>query len=407
MKILFLFCDMLRADFFNTYNTKCPSNELDSWFKKIGGTAYTNAYSPAPDTARSLACLFTGKYPKNHGCQKRIHYPEYFLRDDIDNIFKLLLDKDFKIFVREVYAEKACGILPGNIATNSSIYRDSDLSTVVSKINASIEKDENSFSFISLPDSHWACDDYGYHPFGLDYGIKRLSKAFKTIFNTLSMDSFDYIVLFSDHGMKITNDLDSLEKDSFLNKDRTQLVLQVKEKKPKGLTKNEDLKSIMDVFPFILDNLNISYNDVDGINITKNEPREIIFEDELIYIPSINGFHDIWAVKNCGGLYVRRLKSYKLYNNNNVVIKQGGGEGVEDYDTLLTEHSCSFKQRIKESNVLSYYSGINKKLTEDGYPDGYSDDIPRKHLYLSFFSHLLLRIKRRYLHWKYKGKVNY
>ena len=44
MKILFLFCDMLRADFFNTYNTKCPSNELDSWFKKIENLSNDTTY---------------------------------------------------------------------------------------------------------------------------------------------------------------------------------------------------------------------------------------------------------------------------------------------------------------------------------------------------------------------------
>lgn len=76
MKILFLLCDMLRANLLKTFNTdiKKRVHRLLVW--EVGGEYFTNCYTPAPDTPRSLACLYSGKYLKEmdarEGCISRI-----------------------------------------------------------------------------------------------------------------------------------------------------------------------------------------------------------------------------------------------------------------------------------------------------------------------------------------------
>ena len=61
MKILMLFCDMLRANKLNVVNkNNCKPTPFDNWLGNFGGCTYINTYTPAPDTPRSLACLYTG-----------------------------------------------------------------------------------------------------------------------------------------------------------------------------------------------------------------------------------------------------------------------------------------------------------------------------------------------------------
>ena len=73
MKILILFCDMLRANRLKTVNKDIFHwTVFDKWIQDFGGCTYSNCYTPAPDTPRSLACFYTGLYPKLNGCRSRI-----------------------------------------------------------------------------------------------------------------------------------------------------------------------------------------------------------------------------------------------------------------------------------------------------------------------------------------------
>ena len=56
MKILAIFVDMLGADYLNVANPNAAQTDIDRMLLDIGGTFYTNCYTPAPDTPRSFAC---------------------------------------------------------------------------------------------------------------------------------------------------------------------------------------------------------------------------------------------------------------------------------------------------------------------------------------------------------------
>src|SRR3989338_5821760 len=78
MKILIIFVDMLRPDMLQVLNSAVAKGPLDEELEKIGGTLYRNCFTQAPDTARSLACVWSGKYPYKNGCDKRIKNPKFY-----------------------------------------------------------------------------------------------------------------------------------------------------------------------------------------------------------------------------------------------------------------------------------------------------------------------------------------
>ncbi len=103
MKILFIFVDQLRSNLLNLYNSNVKETSFDRCIYDLGGSLFTQCYTPAPNTSRSLGCLWTGLYPSRNGCH--VGYPKYHMKSDID-IKKLLSAMDLPvewIGLREVY----------------------------------------------------------------------------------------------------------------------------------------------------------------------------------------------------------------------------------------------------------------------------------------------------------------
>lgn len=87
MKILIVFIDMVRVDHLNTYNPRAKESLLDKRIRRLGGVLFTRCYTPGPDTPRSIACMQTGLYPYFNGCDTRIRWPKFFIKDDITTIW--------------------------------------------------------------------------------------------------------------------------------------------------------------------------------------------------------------------------------------------------------------------------------------------------------------------------------
>jgi len=84
MKVLLVFIDMMRTDLLSVYNQNVKDKtSFDLLLEKIGGCIYTNCYTPAPDTPRSLACLQTGLHPYFNGCNTRIKWPKYYVKEEV------------------------------------------------------------------------------------------------------------------------------------------------------------------------------------------------------------------------------------------------------------------------------------------------------------------------------------
>ena len=59
MKVLSVFIDMLGADYIHTLNPNIAETSFDKLLKQMGGTIYSNCYTPTPDTPRSSDASLT------------------------------------------------------------------------------------------------------------------------------------------------------------------------------------------------------------------------------------------------------------------------------------------------------------------------------------------------------------
>ena len=75
MKILTIFADMIRPNRLSTFNDCLKEDTpIDTKLKMLGGTVYTNCFTPGPDTPRSTATFLTGVDPYLNGCNTRLKW---------------------------------------------------------------------------------------------------------------------------------------------------------------------------------------------------------------------------------------------------------------------------------------------------------------------------------------------
>ena len=366
MKCLFIFCDMLRPNILQTYNHKIKKKKpMDLWFEKIGGTLYTDCFTPAPDTPRSMACFYTGLYPKNNGCTLRLHWPMFYLKN-VPTIFDLFKFKKYNMSMYVDVHKKKTGFIPKKNIDDLKIYH--NLSLYVHMLKNQVKSEKNIFSFITLNDYHYGIDDYGNNNFGEMKAQKKLSKMFDIIFKNINKEDFDYIVIFSDHGFKFHSEIDKRSDLSLLNEDRTKVLLHVYKKGDVGFTYKNDFKTIMDIFPTFNDILKIPKFEqpkVDGISLLNNKKafknRFIVFEDYTIFTPQINIGHGIWGFRDNISYYYTDL--YKHETNMRPVE-------INSILNTLKKYSVSFKNNFKLKMVRDEYDRMNSIDHPKKYSDG-------------------------------------
>jgi len=377
MKILFIFCDMFRANLLKTFNDGVKKKGLmDYWFERLGGTCFTNCYTPAPDTTRSLACLYTGKYPKKNGCYKRLTIPERYLKKDILNIFTFFEKYDYPMYFMFNKVNEKAGFFPVRGYKNTQIF--DSLEVFLDELKISLTKNENIFSFIVLKDYHWAIDDYGHNSLGDYYGQKHLSNCFEMIFNKLTPNNFDYIFIFSDHGCKLYKELKREKKIYLINDDRSKIVMFVRKKGCNDIKKVSRLTSIMDVLPTLVEIIEKKNSYAfDGISLFKEmRSRYIAIEDQSIFTSSVDMIHDLWGVRTDTHFYFSSFNDSILLK----VISDNKYEEEKNPDNTLVlklqkkikDVACSYTKNMKEHEILVKYGA----LSTDRYK--YSDGQKRK-----------------------------
>ncbi len=349
---------MLRPNILNIFNKKIKRKKtLDCWFDKLGGTAYTNCYTPAPDTPRSMACFYTGRYPINNGCFKRAKDPKYSLYDNLFTIFDLFEEKDYHI---TSYIEKAKydgGFFPDNDCIKPIF----DFEKYVAGLKKDVKEHKDLASFVILSDYHWAIDDYGGNSKGDYLGQKEISKCLKKIFSNTDPDDFDKIVIFSDHGFKTNYDRLFQDKIKHLDDDRSKITLFIRDKNDISLKKDNRLISIMDILPTFCNILNIEKDyDFDGFSIIKDIPkdRSIILEDYIDFLPDIDKIHKIWAIRKTNEFYFETFDNGRL---DNMYLLE---KGVNDYRIGKIDKE---KKRKYQEDILrhTYSYPIVKEFVEN------------------------------------------
>lgn len=375
MKIMFLFCDMLRSNMLRTINPKIQSNTLiDEWLIKLGGTSYINCFTPSPDTPRSLACLYTGLYPKHNGCEKRTYWPKYYLKSNYSTLFDILLENKYKLISYIIEVNLKVGFLPQHIENHIENYTTLQQAVDASKQNLN---QENLFLFFNLEDYHWAVDASNNDAYTSNYeGQNHLSECFNIIFSKLCINNFDYIFIFSDHGCQFSNE--KYAKQCYkLYDDRTRILMFLHKKNDIDIIKKYELTSILDVFPTIQQILSVKpFQDSDGESLFElQNKRFIVFEDHGIFKPILESPHDLWAYRDKDVLYLESLLDSEILKINDdssySILNSSENIDLESLKEKIDLYSCSYSNNKKQYEILQYYDLLTREAyTRELYSDG-------------------------------------
>lgn len=361
MKILTIFIDMIRANRLSTFNGSVKKDTpLDIAFKEIGGTIFTNCFSPGPDTPRGMSTYFTGVNPYKNGCNARLKWPQYFLNKELNTIFDIFIEGGFKIDCFANPKERDTGLYPSHINDMNVHNKDLDLDKYLSELK--LQNDH--FLFLSIPDFHWAFDDFGYSVSGEKKAYKVIKKSvFDIVFKNLNKDDFDHIFIFSDHGFKFNVERKFEPKAYMLNEDRTNNIMIHRSKGQEDLIENNKLCSLADLYPTYEEIL--SANQPKGFSLLSDDEHEfIIIEDQINFTPSINQNTELWALINRDFIYIRELDKVTLINRK---TREVSNPIIKKFDQILKNNS-SFGTYIDEyEKIFRYRKNI---LSMDFYMNG-------------------------------------
>lgn len=354
MKVLTIFIDMIRPNRLSSFNEEIHNTTpLDDAFRELGGTCYKNCFTPAPDTPRAIATFLTGMDAYENGCDTRLKWPQYFLKKELKTVFDLFLEKKYKVDIFSSPQERENGLFPEHILNMNIHNKDLNMDQYLSEL----ELEDDHCVFISIPDYHWAFDDFGYSTRGEKLSYREVKKAFDIVFNNLNKDDFDHIFIFSDHGFKFAAEWKVEPKSYLLNEDRTNVLMIHRSKGQNSQVMNDKLCSIADFYATYEDILGDDRRS--GISLLSEDERNyVIAEDHINFTPEINQNIELWALITKDYVYIRELSKATLIERQTRNMKS---EIVTEYDAILASNS-SFGVYIDEyQKIFAYERNIFAK----------------------------------------------
>lgn len=365
MKILMIFIDMLRPNLLNTYNKQMPVNRIDKQIQKWGGTVYTNCFTPGPDTPRSNACLWSSQYPKENGCDNRLKYPHFFMRDDIEDLFKLLKKNHYSFNFYMHPATKDIGELP-KCVSDCGFYSNGQ---ILEEFLKQVEIGEDSLTYISLEDFHAVITDCYAQMKCVNIGYEVVGRSLELIDQYLNLDIFDQVFIFSDHGFKEREKYYGDDYLQQLGRDRTQIFMFFRKRGDRAISYNDKLCSIMDIYPTVCEEGGLEYNEksIEGISLCSKEEKEfIMIEDHKTFNAELGQTIEYWGIRTKKGLAC--VNSDLIWRADFEITSQE----KRDYENYLYERASCFQENVKMREIRRYY---DECLI--GCPN-YFDGTPRK-----------------------------
>lgn len=312
MRVLLFLADMLRGDLVNIEEGVSP---FERTLGHLGGTWWPNAFTPAPDTPRGTASLFSGCYPSTHGVNMRSKSCLESFQDTKPSLLKALADAGVEVAVFRSEKEIQEGIwLPQDCLTSISQFSDLE--------NLSRWARDKEDIFIYWHDNiyHNASDVSNLvsdpHEVGLD-GLKvSLERA-------LGFLEFDFVWLVSDHGCKFPGE--SFSPESMIDRSRTNIFFFLHEKTmPNRVLRDDSLRGIFDLYPSVLRQfgLGCSNEEIAGIDIqTRGGHDGLGIEDWSSLNPADRELPDLFGIRLQDSLVT-------FHNNRARVFDDSTGESV-------------------------------------------------------------------------------
>lgn len=225
--------------------------------------------------------------------------------------------------------ERKGGLFPSGIEDIGVHNQDYNLDGYLSTIDLR----DNHLVFVSIPDYHWALQDWSYARKGERVAVNETRKSLDIVFDHLDKDDFDHIFMFSDHGFKCTAQLRVEEGFKFLNRDRANIFMFSRKKGDIGIAYQNKLCPIQDVSHSINGICDLE----NSFSLLNDSERDyVVVEDhQSVTAPEVNQNVDIWPVVSTNEIYVRTLESGISIKNNGTSIS-----AIDlKYDDILKKES--------------------------------------------------------------------
>jgi len=358
MRILFFFCDMLRPD-------KVEGGQVYDIFKRLGGTWYTKAYTPTPETPRAMAAFYTGLYPAKNGCTKRGMWPYYFQKPELENIFSLLAKQGYKNYY---YASPYSfspkeGIAPKGFDQYAELVF--DYKTLVEKALA--DKSENLCVYAGFDDYHDAVDIYSCGSVvsqdeADEVGQKHLKNCMEQLLDAAGTGFFDKIVIFSDHGCMLKSDgVKKGDKLAYVAPIRTGITLFIHSKGDSTIEKVPQTVSLLDIFPTVAKWVGQSV-ECDGIPLQDAETKRTPVVEDIYHYRGVDRFiystYDLWAYISDEFYYIETIEGnqrlYKCidYTWQEVPVGQYEAE-IKGFQAEMAAKSCFYTQNTSGYKLIA------------------------------------------------------
>lgn len=381
MKILSLFCDMVRPNILDF--SGCNENSFENILISIGGTYYNNCFSPGPDTGRSMGCFWSGLMPQDNGCNSRAKYPKFYLNSG--SFLDVLSEENYNMYFFTNPNEKILGCLPPKYDTVGHHNKDLHLDNFIRSIDM---RQDNIFAHIALTDFHWALDDYGANSYGVYQGLRVIKESIRNLFRIIPVDEFDYIIIFSDHGFKYEKEFKLQDKIFLLNRDRSNVMMFIHKRNDDGLCINSKLCSLIDFYPTLMEIIGHKYCGY-GYSLFSNSEHEfVVCEEHGSFLPEVDQKIEYWAVVKKNVIYLRSYYDYLRDDGNQFELDKN------EFDLFLCKHSKSFSEVYKQLKILELYRTMatDKSIYSNGenrLTNGKND----------FFTKVKNKIERKLYNW--------
>lgn len=189
-RVLLYFIDMFRAQLIDGSPTR--------WMTELGGTNYTNAWSPGPDTPRGLSSFLYGRYPGESGHFRRSDYPFPKIKKSNVSILEIFSRHGYIVFVLQSKIDASFNRLVPPTPPKGWRYF-----TAREELFEALRRaptNQKIIVFYQNNDYHYEIDRSNNAFVGHTLGIKRVASDVELLINTLGTSFFDIGYFFSDHG---------------------------------------------------------------------------------------------------------------------------------------------------------------------------------------------------------------
>lgn len=295
--LVIFFADMLRANKFLTSDNRGKHNALEKTLRELGGTFHSNCITLAPDTPRSLGVLWSGKSPKNNGMDTRHKYPGHEIKADDDKLFSHLIERGIPLNIVHESILQANLIFPPSVKNYANFYPDV----------ASLIKSRNAFPWKADPDEvifvvsntyHREVTQRFAHKSSHDAACVLLAQEIAEAVSGLELSPGDHLVVFSDHGCKLSNDkFGPLEQ---LNRDRSQVFLFHSRLDGARFIIEDKLSDMIDMHNFFKGLFSFRAESLDDLSLgqigTSRSNKAVVVEDHKTYATKPGEPITNWAV---------------------------------------------------------------------------------------------------------------